>query len=366
MSSKCQYPNDIYSAFSQGKTFTVAGFLLAANAKDGDSPLKIYKKTGLNRFVFTIIDKGAGKGFGEANISLPEVPGLIEASRAAMQAETMLGTSYTAQSFALLKELRQQGINLMGALQNLFYFMKNGRLKPKQAQEPALPANIGEKAKNTKVLVNKQWKTAYDVLLEDPEKGRADLENQRGFLERNLAQHPGNQKQIDAIDEGLLMLSKGLIGNGEKRAASGPETMQKGDIVLCSPTPKAKIRKSDGDGGYANGGIALGICPVYELGIIWRLGDTYPVKICITSYKAPVTKKEDGRINPQCSQKTDVEQRSFSLSAAQWFDCLYHMEAHMRRFEILTAAKQFKDADDASYANWMESQQKNATPMQSA
>lgn len=78
----------------------------------------------------------------------------------------------------------------------------------------------------------------------------------------------------------------------------------------------------------------------------------------ISRNKAPVLRKETGAINPQRSEAIDVEENNFRLTASQWADCTYLMEANMNRFEFVMAARQFREAEEADAANRATAKQK--------
>ena len=81
------------------------------------------------------------------------------------------------------------------------------------------------------------------------------------------------------------------------------------------------------------------------------LGDNFPVEFTVKNYRAPYRRNENGTINPDRSKATDIVSNNFRLTSAQWFDCLYKIRTHMRRFEDIWAKKQFDEAETADRFN---------------
>ena len=145
---------------------------------------------------------------------------------------------------------------------------------------------------------------------------------------------------MDAITEALHMLEKGLL-HAEDGTVASVNQLRLGDVVLYEPLPKALIRKED----------EQGFCPVYEIGIIWHIGDRYPIEVSVKNYKAPVERKGSGIINPIRTKAIDIVNNTFRMTSSQWFSCLHAMEAHMERFEMLNMKTQFQEAEMADRAN---------------
>lgn len=334
----CKYPKEVYSALTSTKTFSVDAELFPAMAKKGESPYKVYDNS-FSRLVLTIVNKTKGKPvtFPKANISAFEVPALVENSRAAKSADAFLALPFIKQIFVLLKESVGLIKKCGNAVNTVYTFITTGK-KPVVKQENTQYA--GTFAKTVKINNgNYKGKTPFEILIEDPNQVEG-LQKQYAWLQQNLEKYPKNKEQMEAINEAIYMLNNGLLksDNGESIEAS---SLELGDVVLYEAMPKALIRKQDDKG----------LCPVYEIGIVWHIGDKYPVEIVIKNYKAPIQRAENGAINPLRKDAVEYVSNNYRLSASQWFECLYGIQTHMRRFEDLYAEMQLRQAKEADDAN---------------
>lgn len=342
-----KYPKDLYTAFTKMSTLSVAAELFPAEGKDGDSPYTIYKEP-FSRFVFTIIKKeGQSKQFVNANISVNEIPDILAKAQSAQNAETFLKLPFVNQLFNAIKGVNKLVKNVGEGVDSIVNYLSTG-IKPQQNLQNNNTNNTNVPAgnlANSVTIYNGTFKgkTPAQVLKEDPNNASA-LQKQHAWLEKNLAQYPGNKQQMDAINEALAMLNANQLGDDNI-----DEVVNFGDVVLYKPSPRALIRKKDQNG----------YCPVYEIAILYHLGDDYPVEIQVSNYKAPVNQRNNGLINPDRSKAIERQNNMFRLSSSQFNDMIYKMSAHMRRFESLYASYQFKQANDAYNLNLQQSQQNN-------
>lgn len=344
-----KYPKDVYTALTSTKTFSVRGELFTATAfsdeaqKKAGSPYKVYDES-FSRFIFTVVEKnGDKKTYPAGNISVNEIPEIIERSKNAKMVESL----YSSPVYGAIRDAKtsseksaELSNGIMCGLQHIFYFIKNGKLKEKKNETaaPALPS--GDKAKSVTItLGNFKGKTPYAVLVEDPSKKDALLQH-ADFLSKNLQKYPKNQEQIDAIKEAVLLLEKGAM-NADGKAAADASVGASDIIQIYAATPRALIRKADENG----------FCPVYEISVDWHLGNNFPVEVTVKNYRAPYKKNDNGTINPVRSKAVDIVSNNFRMTSGQWFDCLYKIESHMRRFELLSAKKQFEEAETADRIN---------------
>lgn len=334
----CKYPKEVFSALTSTKTFSVRGELFPADAIKGRSPYKMYDGV-FSRFVFTIINKSKGgpTTFPDGNISVDEIPGLIENTKAAKNADTFLTLPFIGQVFSITKNTANLVKRCGDAINMVYSFMKTGKepVRKNQTQQQ----NVGNLAKTVQIANGTfKGKTPFQVLLEDSSKAK-DLQSQYSWLQSNLEKYPNNKSQMDAIQEALYMAQNGMI-NAENGGLEATK-LELGDVVLYEALPKALIRKQDKNG----------FCPVYEIGIIWHIGDKYPVEVIVKNYKAPVNKSDKGTINPMRQKAIEIVTNNFRMSSNQWFECLYAMKSHMRRFESLHAVEQFNQASVADRVN---------------
>lgn len=329
-----RYPKDVYTAFTKASTLSIAAELFPAEGKDGDSPYTIYKEP-FSRFVFTIIRKeGQKKQFVNGNISINEIADIVAKSQAAQNAEVFLKLPFINQLFNAIKGVNKLVKGVSTNVESIVSYLTTG-VRPQQRSQQAQQANNSPDGRlaNSVTIYNGTFKgkTPAQVLKEDPNNVGA-LQKQYAWLEKNVARYPNNKQQMDAIQEAILMLNANQLGDDNV-----DEIVSFGDVVLFTPSPRALIRKRDQNG----------YCPVYEIGIIYHLGDDYPVEVSISNYKAPVVQRNNGLINPDRSKAINREKNTFRLSSSQFNDMIYRMSAHMRRFENLYAEYQFKQSKDA-------------------
>ena len=205
-------------------------------------------------------------------------------------------------------------------------------------QAPSIDV-AGLKAKATGVTFVAGYlkdKNPLQVILEDPEKGKTNLERQRDFLSKNLAKYPKNQAQIDAINAALTLLVSGALkGNSGEEIIPSNISNNLGSVELYTATPRALIRKKDAD---------TNLCPVYEVSIVWHYGNRYPIEITIVNEMAPVNQKDGGQINPILSQKQNVVKESFRMSIEDWYDVLDKMVDVQKNFKQMYFSALYKVA----------------------
>lgn len=341
------YPREVFAAKTTSQTLSVEGHLTPIDTEKVGSPYKIYDEK-FSRFVIAIIGKKNGVSHNsKANLRVKEVFGVIEASRAAMNAEAMLTLPFAKQMYQLQKATATVIDNVLFGTRCITAMMLGKPMPQKQQANQ----QIGRLATSkTFQIGNLKGKTPLEVAKEDG--GVNVLVKQREFLDKNIAKFPANSELIAAIDEAIYMANNNLL-----ETEIAPEELQLGVSTIFSSGPRPLIH-GENVGGYY---------PVNELEITWTIGNRYPVQIDVKSYKAKVVKTESGTLNVMRSDKQEDCSNSFKLSAAAWFECLHNMETHMRRFEDMLAAKQFQLADDLDRQNRMEAKQKQQqAPVQQA
>ena len=330
------YPDDLYSNSKKNTTLSVSNGLVKNGTADNGtlSPYSVYDDR-MSRIIFTIISKNKGKTiYPTANISEKEIHGLIEQSRAAKNASVLIELPIFKQLFSAVKEIKSMSDRIIKGIETIYAKLSNFELNPEKKKNKQLPADFGKKAKTIQIANGElKGKTPVQVLLENPN-NLAKLQSQYNWLEQNLGAYPKNQTQMDAIKEAVYMQKNNLL---EETQAN--EVLETGQISLYSPVPKTLVRKKDPK---------TGLCPVYEISITWTLGDNYPISIRIDNYEAPVREFQNGRLNPDRSKAVNRQTATHRLSETEWFNCIYRIESHMRRFEYLYASMQFKEAKQLS------------------
>lgn len=333
------YPKEVYSALGRNEIFSVTAHFVPINPNEGLSPYKIYQpKT--SRFVFSIVDK-QNKTYPYGNIRMDEIPGLIANTKSAHQIDMFARIPVLHQMFAGIKKVNKLLNDVQDGIRTTFEFVRSGGrvILTSEQLKHYHRDNEGSFAKNVVIEKGKlKGKTPYQILVEDATNGIVDLKSQYNWLEKNAEKYPQNKQQMRAIVEALTMYQNGAIQQGD---ISAGDKLSFGTIPIYSPTPRPLIREKD----------EKGYCPVYEVAVLWHVGENYPVEIRVKRYKAPVMEQESGAVNPICSEAIDVENNTFRLSISQWMDCIYLMESNMNRFELIHAATQFRNAEEADMAN---------------
>lgn len=186
-------------------------------------------------------------------------------------------------------------------------------------------------------------KSPADVILAKSEDGIQELREQYKFLQKNLEKYPKNQNLMNAIQEAVKLHQDGKLTEMSKQVASAPNTKP---ILIYSMELRGNHRKVREDGKS----------PVFDMRIEYHLDKTNPVSLEIARYWAPIIQNNDGTLNVQASQKSDVIRNSINLSVEEWEDCLYTMQSRMRMFENDNAHAAFELADKLS---WKPSEEKH-------
>lgn len=275
MESADKYPLQIFKVVRK-QTFSIDSNLDTAKVENGEHPLEIYNKT--SRFSACIIDGGKAA---TANIPVKEV---IHIARKAQYAE--------------MREMNQS------------------TRKDSGVSGSAYSARF--------IAGNLKGKSPADVLLENPsEEGLNILRNQLAYLQANLAKYPNNQNLINAIVEAANLFKSGQL-KPSGASGSGVTCLYNADL---RPLKSKSKGRTDGK------------MFVYHISINWITGNSYPVEIRIENYFAPVVKLPDGRWNVQVKQRDpqSVVDHRMLLTANEFMEMLYMMQANMRQFELIHA-----------------------------
>lgn len=330
-----------------------------------DNPLEGFDSK-FSRFKFSIVRRteknGAalGRNFIDASIRVDELAGIKAKSDAALQMEMMMqsnwGKNITGTLNSNSKKLDKVSsmIGKMGKfIMALPEMIKTGVTIQKPAQSAQTVPSVDVEALKIKAasitfgMGNLKGKTPLQVIIEDAEKGKTSLTNQKEFLAKNVAKYPKNQEQIDAIDAALALFAAGALKSdtGEEIIPSNVSN-NLGSVEIYTATPRALVRKKD----------EAGLCPVYEMSITWNYGNRYPIELTIVNEKAPVNQKEGGQLNPVLSKRQDVVKETFRMSIDDWYDVLDRMVDIHKNFKQMYFACFYKLAKDINDKN-----RKNAT-----
>lgn len=352
-----------YSTFSVEAAFSPPDVAPSNPNARADSPLEGFDSK-FSRFKVSIIHKverngkPAGVTYPDGSIRVDELAGIKARSDAALQNELLMQTNWGKNITNTLSSNSKKLDNITAAFGKMGKFLmalprmiKNGGAAVQaqsqhQTQQASSIDVAGLKAKATSVTFITGYlkdKNPLQVILEDPEKGKINLEKHRDFLSKNLAKYPKNQTQIDAINAALTLLASGSLkdSSGEEIVPSNISN-NFGSVELYTATPRTLIRKKDAD---------TNLCPVYEVSIVWHYGNRYPIEITVINEMAPVNQKDGGQINPVLSQKQNVVKESFRMSIEDWYDVLDKMVDVQKNFKQMYFSALYKVALAANESN---------------
>lgn len=352
-----------YSTFSVEAAFNPPDVAPSNPNARADSPLEGFDSK-FSRFKVSIIHKvekdgkPAGVAYPDGSIRVDELAGIKARSDAALQNELLMQTNWGKNITNTLSSNSKKLDNITAAFGKMGKFLmalpgmiKNGGAAVQaqsqhQTQQASSIDVAGLKAKATSVTFITGYlkdKNPLQVILEDPEKGKINLEKHRDFLSKNLAKYPKNQTQIDAINAALTLLASGSLkdSSGEEIVPSNISN-NLGSVELYTATPRALIRKKDAD---------TNLCPVYEVSIVWHYGNRYPIEITVINEMAPVNQKDGGQINPVLSQKQNIVKESFRMSIEDWYDVLDKMVDVQKNFKQMYFSALYKVALAANESN---------------
>lgn len=354
----CKYPKEILDSKTANKTLSITAELYEASInnpvsdpKKVQKPYYIYSEP-FSRFVVTIMNKENNGSYNSlsANIPVNDIAAIFEDARAARSVDTLLNTGMLQKCVSMIK-------GTQNAMQVMFKFLKN-RLVPgaqsanrnmESAQAQARKEGLKSKASSVTMKTGTyKGKTPFAFIAEklgNPAEMKQQADQLRGqpdYLRKNLDKYPANRAQIEAIEAALAYYDAGYFSSDD---GSDAETASSGSILeipLLKAEPKPNRFKRDEK---------TGMCPVYELSIKYLIGYRSPIQFTLVTYDAPVDTKQTGAINVQQSLAQNKKTAQFNLRWVEFANFMRRTEAHMRRFEMLCAEKQFSEAEKASREN---------------
>ena len=315
-----QYYDEVAVAQRQDKTFFLNSFLSRATADTSQSkrkpepPLTVF--SGPSRFQAVLIadnsrafrkkDDSSGGGFGGSD---PE--------KAAILSKKSISANIPATVVDLI------AMNTRYAYEKHLDAVYSGSEAREEQLSPAytLMVNVGKNLKQTPA----------ELLLSNPN-GVEIAKRQISFLAANLGRYPRNQKQIDALNEGIDLYNRGLLNKNLVRKTR--------EIVLY----QAELRPLKSEKRYK------GMWFVYDIKIAWLVGDESPVKISIMNYYAPVDEREDRTYNV-LKGKMDMETNrglSIDLLADEWIRCVSAMQRNMLQFTVNNGKDCYNERNELS------------------
>lgn len=270
-----KYPYDIVS-FVRQKTLSIEAHFTQVKQ---ESPMKVFDDT-FSRFVFTVIADGKTP---YCNVPIEALP--------AMRARTDIAAGEQYKPRAVIPSSGNVAVDTTSIAFTRKFFA--GTLKGKSPAE---------------------------VLIENPEDGKNQLNSQYSWLKENLEKYPKNAELMEAIKEASKLDLSALNGSDVTTASSGVI-----DILDIGCRPLIRKTRSDGK------------CFVYECKITWDTARKYNVTCEIKNYYANVIQNDSGTLNVNLSTKdkdTEVV-KEFNMTADEWLYALHEMESARDCFKML-------------------------------
>ena len=178
------------------------------------------------------------------------------------------------------------------------------------ADSPSSPAG-----QSHQVELNGKYKGKTPAELLASGTPRADLENQKKWLESNLQRYPGNRKMIEAIDEALSAQAGGSLSQ-----------IASSSIKVFTTGTRFKGRA---------GQERPNLMYVLDVGFSRA---TRNFSVSFVNWLAPVTKLPDGRVQFQQRPDGEVTRVGVTLSAEEWLQFIGNLERIHNAFVSVTFA----------------------------
>jgi len=282
---KVNYPKQIYSAKRATIVFGVDNFLSTPQKRDEVPSLEMHSP--FSRYIATIIDKSGSKvQTPKANIPAGDVPGIVEIGKAAMREHLLYSGEESAP---------REGERPSAYTQTIPFGMFKG-------------------------------KTPAAVLLENPA-NKDELAKTREIFEKNVVKYPQNQKQIDAINGALELLTAGAL----KQEDAGPA--KSGMMTVYSVSHK-----------YMSDTNAQGHRLFYGMTIECWYGNNYPWVITIENFFAPGLQNTKGGLTPKLDEKNGYAKGVIRLNDMEWSQLTTRLESDLKNFESMWYREMYKEA----------------------
>lgn len=289
-------PTELASVVRKQTLIVQNGLAPAGAGDDLTHPLKIYSS--FSRFIFTLID--AEKKSVTANLRVTEAAGLFAISRYAEKRH------YDA--LYQQKPLAEDEKELDRSSPAFTRKFSTGKMKGKTPVQVLLEAE--DKTKAVEQL-NRQWKWLKEQNDNNPDSAYAK----------------GNREQMEAISQAAKLYQSGKLDGVSHTART--------DSIVLYPGGFRPLRNRKQQNGKTF---------VYEMQIEWILGDAYPVRITIRNYYAIVNENQNGTLNVQAATKEAEICNRMSVTASEWQNILYMMQANLSMFEQLNAGYCYNQA----------------------
>ena len=290
-----RYPRQIYSAKREKIVLGIENFLDVPNERYPAPPLEMHSP--VSRYIITIIDKSGMKTVTpKANIPAGDIAGIVSIAKAAM-----------------VERIRSSGDGIA--------------VETKSATDTS-PAY-------TQIIPFGRFrdKSPAMVLLDNPA-DKTELLKTRGFFQDNVGKYPQNQKNIDAIDEAIVLLDGGKLNR------ENATQVKSGVLTIYSVSHK-----------YMTDTNAQGHRLFYGMSIECNYGNKYPWVITIENLFAPAQQTSKGGLTPKIDQKSDSSKGVIRLNDMEWSQMINRMETNLQNFETMWYGRMYKESLDIDRAN---------------
>lgn len=214
------------------------------------------------------------------------------------------------------------------------FMMFQASFKP-QVQAPAVPVSDGNQpvtevspAFSTLRMGNLAGKTPGDLLLssKNPDKTLDTLRNQLKFLKERVAKYPGNQADIDAIEDALDCYSAGLLASmkpGKTQPSQNEEQTVPQGFSQCTiyKTAVKHQRKTDK---------ATGKHQCYSIEVTCSPLKDSPYRVQIMNCYAPLKELSNGILPVDMKNAEQKQTEWIDLTEGEWLFVLERLSENMR------------------------------------
>lgn len=355
---KTEYPWQVNSVIHKTKagTKTLGMDAMLFSPKEEDAvrtpaaPLEMHE--GYSRFKGTLIVKMAGKDKKVLTFNIPakSIPYIHKKTQMLIEQNMISGITVDQTKKCMESVIKKAYGRTTEYIRSLVQKALGG-LKIAIPELPEieldLPGSIEGSGKETDISTSKAYTTVIKsgklkdkipamVLLEDP-KNLTLLENQKKWLEDNLAKYPGNQEQIDGIKEAIELYKAGklsAVSEEEAKSTSATKT------YVVYETACKNIQPIDKDGRWT----------IYQISIKYTPENNLPFTIEVMNCMAPVDKSKGNEI--VMSKAVNKQTQDIRMSEEEWFTMIDSMKSVKIMFESLTYPDQLQLAAKISKENY--------------
>lgn len=355
---KTEYPWQVNSVIHKTKagTKTLGIDAMLFSPKEEDevrtpaAPLEMHE--GYSRFKGTLIVKMTGKDKKVLTFNIPakSVPYIHKKTQMLIEQNMISGTTVDQTKKCIESTIRKTYDGTVDYIRNSIQKVLGGLkvafpgLPEIELEHPGSMEGSGKeedlsssKAYTTVIKSGKLKDKIPALLLLEDSKNLTLLENQKKWLEDNLAKYPGNQEQIDGIKEAIELYKAGKLSpvlKEEAKSVPGTRT------YVVYETACKNIQPVDKEGRWT----------IYQISIKYTPENNLPFTIEVMNCMAPVDKSKGNEI--VMSKAVNKQTQDIRMSEEEWFTMIDSMKAIKIMFESLTYPDQLQLADKISKENY--------------